>query len=321
MLVARRDPFHPGAQDNSHSDIDIGPRPARAPRLARAMSALQMFGTLLAIPLGIGSGYTMYRANFSPEATCQSLRASIVSMLDKNVDAHTRHTLVRHAVVASEQSCGGVDPDATAAFKSILASEQTAATGARRVEAKPMSERPLDTKSVGEKPKEAARKAEPQQEAAPRQAVAEPKAPQRDAAVSDAAWLAAVRGALTVNDAVPTPPARIDTAVANPAPIAPPETRTVVLGARPKAELRATLPSPEPAIVAPPQAAPALPPPATITTAPAPRQDAEHPVPPASIPEQPAPIQNDVVAAQHEPSRLGAFIGQIPLVGKLIEPK
>lgn len=320
MLVARRDPFHPGAQDRSHSEVEIGPRPARAPRLARAMSALQMFGTLLAIPLGIGSGYSMYRANFSIEATCQGLRSNIVAMLDKNVDVHTRHVLVRHDVVAFEQSCGGVDPDATAAFKSILASEQAAATGVRRLEAKPASEKPLDAKPVEEKPKEAARKIEPQQEAAPRQAVAEPKVLQRDAAVSDAAWLAAVRGALTVNDAVPAPPARIDTAVANPAPVVPPETRAVVREARPKPELRAALLPPEPANAAP-QAAPALPPPATITTAPAPRQDAEHPVPPASIPEQPAPIQNDVVAAHHEPSRLGAFIGQIPLVGKLIEPK
>ena len=132
MLVARRDPFHPGAQDNPHSNFDIGPRPARAPRLVRTMSALQMFGTLLAIPLGIGSAYTMYRANFSPETTCQSLRASIVSMLDKNVDAHTRHMLARRDVEAFEKTCASVDPDATAAFKALLSADTGATDRACR---------------------------------------------------------------------------------------------------------------------------------------------------------------------------------------------
>ncbi len=314
MLVARRDPFHPGAQDNSHSNLDSGPHPARGPRLARTMSALQMIATLLAIPLGIGSGYSMYRANFSVEATCQTLRSNIVSMLDKSVDVHTRHVLVRHDVVAFEQSCGSVDPDATAAFKSILASEQGAAPSARRVEAKPASEKPVE-----EKPKELSRKIEPRQETAPRQAVAESKPTQRDAAVSDAAWLAAVRGALTAN-AEPAQSTKTDTAVGSPVRIVPPETRPGVNEAPSKVELRASSPPPAPAIAAP-AAAPALPPPAAVATVPAPMQDADHPVPPASIPDQPAPSQNEVVAERHEPSRLGAFIGQIPLVGKMIEPK
>ena len=154
MLVAKRDPFHPGAHDNSHSDFDIGPRPARAPRLARTMSALQMVGTLLAVPLGIGSAYTMYRANFSAESTCQSLRASIVSMLDKNVDAHTRHLLARHDVETFEKSCASVDPDATAAFKALLAADAKPAPA--HAEAKPAA-----VKQPEEKPKELVRKAEP----------------------------------------------------------------------------------------------------------------------------------------------------------------
>ena len=118
MLVAKRDPFHPGAHDASFR-IRAPPRMpgSAAPRLARAMSALQIVGTLLAIPVGIGSAYSMYRANFSVEATCQSLRANIVVMLDKSVDASTRHMLVRRDVEAFEHSCGAVDPDATAAFK------------------------------------------------------------------------------------------------------------------------------------------------------------------------------------------------------------
>ena len=209
MLVARRDPFHPGAQDNSHSDFDVGPAAARGPRL-RAMSALQMIGTLLAIPLGIGSGYSMYRANFSVEATCQSLRSNIVSMLDKSVDTHTRHILVRHDVVAFEQSCGSVDPDATAAFKSMLASEQGAAPSARRAEAKPINEKPRSMKKRFGR-RDTQRSKPPRQETNYVRPPPKTKAAQRDAALSDAAWLAAVRGALTAN-AGPAQPAKTETA-------------------------------------------------------------------------------------------------------------
>ena len=47
-------------------------------------------------------------------------------MLDKNVDAHTRHMLARHDVEAFEKTCANVDPDATAAFKSLLSADKTA---------------------------------------------------------------------------------------------------------------------------------------------------------------------------------------------------
>ena len=91
------------------------------------MTVLQMVGALLAVPVGIGSAYSMYQANFSPEATCKSLRVNIVRMLDKNVDAGTRHMLVRRDVEAFEHTCGTVDPDATAAFKALLAAEKAPA--------------------------------------------------------------------------------------------------------------------------------------------------------------------------------------------------
>ena len=97
MLVARRDPVSSGRA--RYVPIpNIGHHAPRAPGLVRTMSALQMIGTLLAIPVGIGSGYSIYRANFSAETTCQRLRGNIVSMLDKSVDAHTRHMLVRRDV-------------------------------------------------------------------------------------------------------------------------------------------------------------------------------------------------------------------------------
>ena len=90
---------------------------------------LQVVGSLLAIPVGLASGYSIYRANFSVETTCQSLRANIVSMIDKSVDAGTRRMLVRRDVETFEQTCGTVDPDATAAFKALLAADKPAAAG------------------------------------------------------------------------------------------------------------------------------------------------------------------------------------------------
>ena len=59
---------------------------------------LQVVGSLLAIPVGLASAYSIYRANFSADTTCQTLRANIVSMLDKSVDAGTRRMLVRRDV-------------------------------------------------------------------------------------------------------------------------------------------------------------------------------------------------------------------------------
>ena len=61
MLVATRDPVHPHAPDASaHSHSRVG----------RWVSILQLAGSLLAIPVGLASGYSIYRANFSPETTC-----------------------------------------------------------------------------------------------------------------------------------------------------------------------------------------------------------------------------------------------------------
>jgi hypothetical protein len=304
MLVAKRDPFHPGAQDNSHPALAYDGRAPRMPRLARTMSGLQMLGTLLAIPLGLASGYTMYRSNFSPDATCQSLRANIVSMLDKSVDARTRHMLVRKDVEAFERSCGSVDPDATAAFKALLASDQAAAHA------------PAEARPAEEKQKEIVRKVEAAK-ADVHEAVAEkPKPRAREATLSDAAWLAAVRGALTPAEVQAAKPAEPQKAVASAPPAVAPV--RVVHEAHPKNELRTSLPPSAPPVSAPPvgaEAAPALPPPATIVTAPgaAPQPDADHPVPPASVP----------IVAETQPSDQPhrSWVGEIPFVGKMIEAK
>ena len=54
MLVARRDPFHPGAHDAAYSQDAAG---GGAPRFARTVSMLQVVGSLLAIPVGLASAY------------------------------------------------------------------------------------------------------------------------------------------------------------------------------------------------------------------------------------------------------------------------
>ena len=152
MLVARRDPsFHTGAHDAAPPNLGDFPS-AKAPKLARFVTVVQMVGSLLALPVAIASGYSFYRTNFSSETTCQSLRTGIVALLDKSVDAATRRILVRHDVETVEKTCGLVDPDATAAFQAILSLENTAARDVSPIAATPKAQR------VETAPKEAVRK-------------------------------------------------------------------------------------------------------------------------------------------------------------------
>jgi hypothetical protein len=299
MLVAKRDPFYNGARDVASHQIVASDAPVRAPRLARAMSAVQIVGTLLAIPVGLGSAYSMYRANFSVETTCQSLRANIVTVLDKQVDASARHRLVRRDVEEFERSCGAVDPDATAAFKDLLAADQ-----------KPValvSVRPV------EKPVEiVAPKTEPRLEAVAKikaangaVAKAESEPVQRDAPSNDAVWLAAVRHALVTHTAQPA--AAQDVAAAPVAKPASPVVQTLAREARSLGEL----PVHSATVAAP---LPPLPAPTWVTSTVAPPADVGHPVPPGSIPV--------VTSAPKEPeprSRFGELVAQIPLLGSIID--
>ena len=304
MLVARRDPFHPGAHDASSShgaDVAGG----GAPRLARTVSMLQVVGSLLAIPVGVASGYSIYHANFSVETTCQGLRANIVSMIDKSVDAGTRRMLVSRDVERFEQTCGASDPDATAAFKALLAADKPAAPVAAAVARRPDAP-----------PKELVRKAEsPAQATAKLPAAASPPAAvavvRRDPVVSDGQWLDAVRQALVVHGAEPP---RADTARAPVAPAAGPAQRP--------AQQEAVLPPQAPAVAAPtPVISPvasALPPAASVATPLAPQADPDHPVPPAAIPESASPT-DAASQDEHGHSRVRKWIANIPLVNTVVE--
>ena len=115
MLVARRDPpLHAGEFD--------GPR-LHGHGHSRFMTAVQVIGTLVGIPVGLASAYSIYHSNFTVEARCETLRGSIISMLDKSADASTLRMLVRRDVVTFETNCGVVDPDAVKAFKALLAAK------------------------------------------------------------------------------------------------------------------------------------------------------------------------------------------------------
>ncbi len=270
---------------------------------------MQLFGSLVAVPVGIASGYSFYRANFSPEATCQTLRSGIIALLDKSVDAAARRVLVRRDIETFERTCAAVDPEATAAFKSLLAAEKIAApppSPAIVAPAPPAAAPKAQRSEPAPKepaPKEAVRKLEPRPQVPAKQPPANTEPARRDAAVSDAQWLEAVRQALVTQK-----PDRRPVEAAKPsvvAPVARPVTQEAPV--QPPADVRL-----DPAT---PMVAPALPRPITIPAAPAQRVDADHPVPPESIPDAAPP------AKPNEPdrSRIGKWISGIPLLGPVLD--
>ena len=322
MLVARRDPpFHVGAHDAAHTGS--APHPAaHAPRLTRFVNVIQLVGSLLAVPIGIASGYSFYRANFSPDTTCQNLRSGIVAMLDKSVDAATRRILVRRDVETFEKTCSEVDPDATRAFKALLAAGKTTAPDV------PVTEIPKVQRSETV-PKEAVRKVEPRPQAVAKQpaaitapVVAEPA--RRDPSVSDAQWLDAVRQALVTHKTESPATAKTEpptTAAITPQPATVPVVRPVPHETEVAPPLNI---APPPAV---PAAAPALPPAIAVAPAPAPRVNADHPVPPGSIPDALPPANVEMQPANADAakpdengrSRISRWISAIPLLGPAVE--
>jgi hypothetical protein len=262
MLVATRDPM-------AQHDAAV-PAGAAHSRVGRLMLVMQLVGSFLAIPVGLASGYSIYRANFSPETTCQALRSSIVSMIDKQIDAPTRRMLVRRDVEEFEKTCGTVDPDAEAAFKALLASDPPLA-------ATPTAQtvQPLALPAQEWKKPEPVQASKPQvretKEAKEKEPAHEARVQPSDAA-DDARWLGAVRHALTAH--------QIERAAAEATvkPLVPP----VAAHSAPVTITPATPVAVAPAI------APTLPPPASITASPEPgpaRAELDHPVPPGSIPD------------------------------------
>src|SRR5689334_8470371 len=73
MLVARRDPpFESGAHTPLHPHMHM-----HLPRQSsRFVSALQIVGTLVGIPVGLATIYSVYHSSFTVEARCETLRAN-----------------------------------------------------------------------------------------------------------------------------------------------------------------------------------------------------------------------------------------------------
>jgi hypothetical protein len=290
MLVARRDPpFHTGTHDVPHAH---GYQPRHSSRL---MSALQIVGTLVGIPVGLASVYSIYQSNFTVEARCATLRGNIVSMLDKSADASTLRMLVRRDVVTFETDCGTVDPDAVKAFRALLTAK-AAPPAASAEPAKQVVHEPV------QKPVETVKQAAPQPKPAP--VVVEAKPAAREAATSDAKWIDSVREALTHAPAheeateapVVTPP---PAAQAQPSQLPP---RVVI----------ETPPAPaSPPMQLAPLAAPVLPPPVSVVSPPSP-PPADHPVPPGSVPDAPP------AAMPAEPTPGHSWLAKIPLVNRVV---
>jgi len=285
--VARRDPI---------SDDGTQHRSQPQARLTRAVGLLQVTGTLLGIPVALVSAYSVYHSNFLTEAVCQGLRTNIVSVLDKSADASTVRALVRRDVAAFEQNCGAVDPDAVAAFKSLLTAKAAPPPAAKVA--------PPPVKNAAS---ESVHRPEPVKQPVAKPAVAESEPPRHGAEVSDANWLAAVRGALVTHDPMPAPPVHTAVPAAVPSEPAPSEARGAPINLAPSAPELASGP-----------AAPALPPAASVAAAPAPKADSSHPVPPGSIPEA-APASE--ATAQAKPrSRWRALLTHVPGFNRVMEP-
>ena len=273
--------------------------------MVRFVTVIQMIASLLAVPVGIGSAYTFYRANFSPETTCQGLRNGIIAMLDKGVDASTRRILVRRDVESFEKTCAAVDPEATAAFKALLAVEKSPSVAA----APATKAQPNDAA-----PKEQVHKAEPRPQATPKQAATNAQAPvaqnvRREPAVSDTQWLDAVRQALVTHQ----PDAR---------PVESSKSRPMPPPTAPPAAAAASAP---PATATPaPAVAPTLPPPVAIAPVPAQRnaaqpKDPDHPVPPELIPSSETVATTETKPDESGRSRIGKWISAIPLLGPVVD--
>jgi hypothetical protein len=84
-------------------------------------TAIQICGAILTIPVGVAGVYAAYRSNFSVEVTCQALRSTIISTLEKNVDMETKRALARRDVAEFERTCAAIDPDAKRVFASMMA--------------------------------------------------------------------------------------------------------------------------------------------------------------------------------------------------------
>jgi hypothetical protein len=86
----------------------------------KLVTTLNVCGILLAVPASAAGLYTTYRANFSSEVTCRTLRSSILRALETDLPFAARHALVRKDVAEFEQSCAPGDPEGFKALATAI---------------------------------------------------------------------------------------------------------------------------------------------------------------------------------------------------------
>jgi hypothetical protein len=266
--------------------------------------------------------------------------------------------LVRRDIEAFEKSCGGVDPDAAAAFKGLLASDKTSVAAApRRVEvpskaaevkpaevkaaeAKPIEAKPIEAKPVERKIET---KIETKAEVAAKP-IAKPAAPMaavalatppRDAVKSDTEWLNAVRGALKAPaaDAEPTVETRVEIKAADakaaevkPADVKPAEAKaeeakTAIAAPLVRQAVREAPPMNIENVRTPPLmtvVAPTLPPPSAVGNVPEPRVETVR-ADDHPVPPSAIPDPPTDITPPEERSRIGQLISEIPFAKRLLD--
>jgi hypothetical protein len=94
----------------------------------KAVKLFQIIAAALGIPAAAAGSYSAYKGYFSNEATCERLRGSILSTMEKKIATTAKHTLLRRDVTEFDKLCGESDPDARAIFDAALHETEPAAT-------------------------------------------------------------------------------------------------------------------------------------------------------------------------------------------------
>jgi hypothetical protein len=90
---------------------------------------LQITGAALGIPAAAAGTFAAYQSYFSTDATCQRLRNDIIGIMERNVPAETKRSLLKKEVTEFDKLCGDGDPEARAIFRAAM-SEHPAESGA-----------------------------------------------------------------------------------------------------------------------------------------------------------------------------------------------
>lgn len=116
--------------------LKVWPRPSPARMGRRRVFAWdkhvkiwQLVGAVLAIPAGIAGTYSFYTTYVVHDVSCDSLRSSIISVLDRNLDPEAKRALLRKDVADFDTHCGAKDPEVEVIFDAAIAPQQAAPAG------------------------------------------------------------------------------------------------------------------------------------------------------------------------------------------------